>query len=206
MKYIIDIPDEYENDYISMSSLLGKEFCYPLRNMNKTYVIPTGLKIEPYTEPSQKAINLQHAHDIENVARMNYRKGAEDAWELARRIICPPDCCEDSISAHTKEIFNKEGWEIRGIFTDLSYQEAKSKYNEWQKQKDEIHVGDEVEYVEDHRKKIVVTSTYSDGWFDAIDSNGYLYINRNPVMWKKTGRHFPELIELLKKMGEESYV
>lgn len=71
-------------------------------------------------------------------------------------------------------------------------------------EKDKIRVGDEVEYVEDHRKKIVVTSTYSDGWFDAIDSNGYLYINRNPVMWKKTGRHFPELIELLKKMKEES--
>ena len=203
MKYIIDIPDEYENDYISMSPLLGKEFCYPLRNMNKTYVIPTGLKIEPYTEPSQKAINLQHAHDIENVARMNYRKGAEDAWELARRIICPPDCCEDSISKYTEKFLGIPSHKARAIFKDLSYQEVKAKYQEWKKQKDEIRVGDEVEYVEDHRKKIVVTSTYSDGWFDAIDSNGYLYIKRNPVMWKKTGRHFDGVEELLKKMWEK---
>lgn len=59
------------------------------------------------------------------------QKVEDEVWEFARRIICPSDCCEDSISAHTQEIFNKEGWEIRGIFNDLSYQEAKEKYEAW---------------------------------------------------------------------------
>lgn len=172
MKYIIDIPDEYENDYISMSPLLGKEFCYPLRNMNKTYVIPTGLKIEQYTETDRKAIE-------------------DEVWKFAKKV-------------RLKEFFDDNHNLHPYLDCFDSYQDAKAKHEELKKQKDEIRVGDEVEYVEDHRKKIVVTSTYSDGWFDAIDSNGYLYINRNPVMWKKTGRHFPELIELLKKMGEES--
>jgi len=172
VKYIIDIPDEYENDYISMSPLLGKEFCYPLRNMNKTYVIPTGLKIEQYTETDRKAIE-------------------DEVWKFAKKV-------------RLKEFFDDNHNLHPYLDCFDSYQDAKAKHEELKKQKDEIRVGDEVEYVEDHRKKIVVTSTYSDGWFDAIDSNGYLYINRNPVMWKKTGRHFPELIELLKKMGEES--
>ena len=66
MKYIIDIPDEYENDYISMSPLVGKEFCYPIRSMNKTYVIPTGLKIEPYTEPDRKAIEDEVKKNLYN--------------------------------------------------------------------------------------------------------------------------------------------
>lgn len=121
------------------------------------------------------------------------QKVENEVWEFAKEV-------------RLKEFIDEEG-RLHGYISSFnSYSEAKAKYEAWKKQKDEIRVGDEVEYVEDHRKKIVVTSTYSDGWFDAIDSNGYLYINRNPVMWKKTGRHFPELIELLKKMGEESYV
>lgn len=133
------------------------------------------------------------------------KKGQDDAWELARRIICPSDCCEDSISAHTKEIFNKEGWEIRGIFTDLSYQEAKSKYNEWQKQKDEIHVGDEVIAPDPYYESMVVTSLQEsdrgDMWLSTIGNDGMVYEFMETSV-KKTGRHFPEVAELLKKMGK----
>lgn len=186
MKYIIDIPDDRVCDYVG-----GIHLLIPYAMAGHKGYHDTGLNLTPYTEPSQKAIDLQHAHDIENVARMNYSKGTEEAWEFAKKV--------------RLEVFTDEEGRLRGYISGFdSYSEAKTKYEERLKQKEGIHVGDEVEYVEDHRKKIVVTSTYSDGWFDAIDSNGYLYINRNPVMWKKTGRHFPEFIELLKKMGEES--
>lgn len=127
-KYIIEVPsDLYEGrGTLRIPVKVGEgSLCW----------YNTHLKAESYTEPDRKAIDLQHAHDIENVARMNYSKGTEDAWEFARRIICPSDCCEDSISAYTKEIFNKEGWKIRGIFSDLSYQEAKAKYEAWLRQK-----------------------------------------------------------------------
>lgn len=144
-----------------------------------------GMALVPYIESDRKAIE-------------------DEVWYFARRIICPSDCCEDSISKYTEKFLNIPSHKVRAIFKDLSYQEVKAKYEEWKKQKDEIRVGDEVCYVYDHQwKKIVATNTYSDG-FDAIDSDGNLYLQRNPDMWEKTGRHFDEVEELLEKMrGEE---
>ena len=195
MKYIIDIPDKY----VMATNPRRLMIC------EDTVCIATGIELTPYNEPSQKAIDLQHAHDIENVARMNYSKGAEDAWELSRRIICPSDCCEDSISAYTKEIFNKDGWEIRGIFNDLSYQEAKAKYEAWKKKEEEIRVGDEVIPLYAQYDTMVVTrlwtSEFSDEWVDTIAGDGKIYQFLKTSI-KKKGRHFPEVGELLKVLSE----
>ena len=58
MKYIIDIPKEYESDWVNKSSRLGFELCFPINETatNKKYHIPTGLKLESYTEPDREAI------------------------------------------------------------------------------------------------------------------------------------------------------
>ena len=64
-------------------------------------------------------LKAKEEYQSQGISYVSDRKTIEDeVWKLARRIICPSDCCKDSISAHTKEIFNKEGWEIRGIFND----------------------------------------------------------------------------------------
>ena len=73
---------------------------------------------------------------------------------------------------------------------------------EWLKQKDEIHVGDEV----------VTDDVLSNGFVTRIDE--YKDANIvwemggtgcvNAALLKKTGRHFPEVAELLEKIrGEE---
>lgn len=58
MKYIIDIPKEYESDWVNKSSRLGFELCFPINETatNKKYHIPTGLKLESYTELDREAI------------------------------------------------------------------------------------------------------------------------------------------------------
>lgn len=58
MKYIIDIPKEHEFDWVNKSSRLGFELCFPINETatNKKYHIPTGLKLESYTEPDREAI------------------------------------------------------------------------------------------------------------------------------------------------------
>lgn len=208
MKYIIDIPNADVSRWIGLTPL-GKKLYVPISvEDGKEYLIATEIYAEEYTEPDRNAIDLQHAHDIENVARMNYSKGTEDSWELARRIICPSDCCEDSISAYTKEIFNKDRWEIRGIFKDLSYQEAKAKYEEWLKRKDEIHVGDELKQITASGSptgaKCIVVKIDGDK-MNGIKKDGSLVVCSSQVKrwWTKTGRHFPEVAELLKKMREE---
>ena len=195
MKYIIDIPDEYENDYISMSPVLGKEFCYPLRNMNKTYVIPTGLKIEPYTEPSQKAIDLQYARDIENVARMNYNEGTKDAWDFARSINYLE--YDDFVSCF--------GGKTEEAVYELSYSEVKAKYEAWKKQKDEIRVGDEIVYADDpNKEKAIVLRLYQPKQYKPLadilceDGTVVKMVNVESLAW--TGRHFDEVEDMLKKM------
>ena len=58
MKYIIDIPKEHEFDWVNKSSRFGFELCFPINETatNKKYHIPTGLKLESYTEPDREAI------------------------------------------------------------------------------------------------------------------------------------------------------
>lgn len=194
MKYIIDLPDAY----ISESALLGDILSIPIcLESGKCYEIPTGIKLEPYIEP-----------DMDEIRQMAH----EEVWEFARRIICPSDCCEDSISAHTKEIFNKEGWETRGIFNDLSYQEAKAKYDAWKKSKEEIHVGDEVQYsLGNYEYTFIVFGKENDTLYgirsDEVDMgdvyNGWDFCDRRERTLKKTGRHFDEVEKLLKKMKED---
>ena len=170
MKYIIDIPDEYENDYISMSPLLGKEFCYPLRNMNKTYVIPTGLKIEQYTETDRKVIE-------------------DEVWEFAKKV-------------RLEEFIDEEG-RLHGYISGFnSYSEAKAKYEAWKKQKDEIRVGDEVKENTGLWTGVVVGF---DEFGDLVimDRSGKSCGGYKTRHFRKTGRHFDEVEELLKKMGDE---
>lgn len=203
MKYIIEIENEPFGRNDDPFFPHGMDELYRAKGFKSLVFDQGGLdKLTPYTETDRKAIDLQHAHDIENVARMNYSKGAEEAWELARRIICPSDCCEDSISAYTKEIFNKDGWEIRGIFKDLPYQEAKSKYEAWKKQKAEIRVGDEVKENSGLWTGVVVGFDEVDDLI-IMDRSGKSCAGYKTRFFRKTGRHFDEVEELLKKMGDE---
>lgn len=177
MKYIIDIPSKA--DFVTAYYM---EDGLPV--MYKSDRIDD---LELYTEPDRKAIE-------------------DEVWELARRIICPSDCCEDSIFAHTKEIFNKEGWEIRGIFNDLSYQEAKSKYEAWLKQKDKIHVGDEVIFemafgngLDNTMKAVAIDQAATGEEWCILTENGCIETHDEEDLYK-TGRHFDEVGQMLEKM------
>lgn len=175
MKYIIDIPD---NTHWIQWIMEGTKDHHPYMD----WIDVKDLRF--YTEPDRKAIE-------------------EEVWGLARRIICPSDCCEDSISKYTEKFLDIPSYKARAIFKDLSYQEVKAKYEEWLKQKDEIRVGDEVKDHEDI--KAVVLDICMDG-------EAYTVYTENRICedwlkdegFVKTGRHFPEVAELLEKMrGEE---
>lgn len=177
MKYIIDLPKEYT----SKSSLFGEILSIPIQiNGGKNYNIPTAIKIRPYTEPDRKAIE-------------------DEVWELVRLLINTND-------SDLYEIFNHIDSE--DVIEKMNYQEAKAKYEEWKKQKDEIRVGDEVEYVCcDETIRFVVTGINNGHWAygfkypcDYDESGEYCDLDQ----LRKTGRHFDEVAELLKKMkGEE---
>lgn len=176
MKYIIDIPKEYESDWVNKSSRLGFELCFPINETatNKKYYIPTGFKLEPYIEPDRKAIE-------------------DETWELAERIA--DMSYDDFISCF-------EG-ETEEYVYGLPYHEVKAKYEEWKKRKDEIRVGDEVIYNGD---RVVVTDIFLQDitrlWIEGVTSSGKT-VEALESDIKKTGRHFAEIEELLKKLGGE---
>lgn len=82
---------------------------------------------------------------------------------------------------------------------DYSYQEAKAKYKAWRAERDEIRVGDEVVY---YGNKYVVGYVGADEVYHIVDRNWIRVVVQGDYQIFKTGRNFPEVAELLKKMGE----
>ena len=124
---------------------------------------------EPYTEPDRKAIE-------------------DEVWEFTGKI--QKMTCEQmhevlGITAPNYDYFCNE----------ISYQEAKSKYESWKAEKAEIRVGDEVILYDN--VKMIVTQVDRGTSIQGVDENGecYEYIECNEV--KKTGRHFDGIKDLL---------
>lgn len=128
-----------------------------------------------------------------------YEKGKaeteDEVWGFVRIITDMTEC-------ERKECFGGSTCDLDEYMT---YQEAKAKYDAWKKKKEEIRVGDEVEYECDGIVRFVVTGIKNSTAYgfrqmyeydDVSDVGEYCDID----MLKKTGRHFPEVAELLKKM------
>ena len=74
---------------------------------------------------------------VNGVDTYSYNKGAEDAWELMKRINEPRTMPENL------EMFRALGVsEFCQVFELLTPQEAKAKFDEWKKAKEEIKQGD----------------------------------------------------------------
>ena len=138
--------------------------------------VNTDLKMTPYTEPDRKAIE-------------------DEVWELAD-YMCRMGVQERDLCF---------GFQLTTEVTaNLSYQEAKSKFEAWLKQKDEICVGDEI-YSDGDFENSIVMETYGDGSVSVYTKSGCIEHWYNKVHnLKKTGRHFDEIAELLKKMRNEA--
>ena len=173
MKYIIDIPDK------AIEFMGGRDhvsvFVEPECKVGdcKHYALRISKEdIEPYTEPNRKA--------IEN-----------EVWDFAIS-------CIDMDGIDFYRCFEHDS-----VFylTEYTYSEAKSKYDEWKRKKEEIRVGDEVK-IKDLEDKGIVTSVLATRcdvlWFDGTVSEDVLMSELY-----KTGRHFDEIEDFLKKMGEK---
>lgn len=93
--------------------------------------------------------------------------------------------------------------EIFGYDTDkMDYRDYKSKYEAW-KEKDVIHVGDEIISVEDDVKAFMLDCADYESIY-VMTEHGCVERWKDLTEVKKTGRTFPEVAELLQKMrGEE---
>ena len=116
-----------------------------------------------------------------------------------------------------RKAIENEVWELARIVTSMNmqdymecfvedaalvmtYQEAKARYETWKKEKEEIHVGDEVTYGD--RIGVVVRIDTEGSGVNVVGRDGCTaYIGMADVA--KTGRHFPDVKKLLERMKAE---
>ena len=109
---------------------------------------------------------------------------------------------EDEVWSFSWKMFNMDIGKYAEIFGDngcpSDYREAKTKYEAWSKQN--IREGDEVIY--NSRTRAVVLKPETKEKYGTILTSEFATIAVSHDDLEKTGRRFPEVAELLKKMRD----
>lgn len=196
-KYIIKLP---ENTHWVQWILESTEDHHPYMDFRHVE------DLTPYIEPDLDAIkqeeyekgyktakvqcDIQTEKDLREVGERHYQKGLSDAWDAARTLWNTPN---------RKEIF---GYTVfSNALMSLTGQEVIEKIRQYEQEKEEqIQVGDEIT---DGITTAIVTKisgSLSEPVIQAIELDGEVY--ENFENGHKTGRHFPEIAEVLQKMKE----
>ncbi len=185
-KYIIDLPSDLYDVYGTLR--------VPVRvGKGDISWYNTFLSVEPYIPDKDKAHKAREDGYVSGI-----KKGAKEAWELARKLTHPSN--GGLYENEKKEIFDRCNSD--SVLIEMSYQEAKAKYDAWRKQKCEIRVGDEVIPDNNNWKGVVVAIDCEFNDLTIMDLSGKS-ANYDAKGFSKTGRHFSQVEELMKKMREE---
>lgn len=177
-KYVIEIPEDRIKDG-KLYLMAEVESVVPTR-------IQTGIKTTPYTEPDEQEI-IDKAH--------------EEAWEFMGKIECMT-CGE------VHDVFGIDEDNSAWLCNQLSYSDAKARYDQWKAEHEQIRVGDEVGYfgVADNDGNVCyegVVIEINNDTCRVLEKDGSTYELNKTLIRHKTNRHFPEVAELLEKMREE---
>ena len=198
MKYVIDIDIV---PYLCMTE--GNNMSPPLykaKGFNSLVFDQNGLdKLEKYEDADALQIEMDAKFKgYDSGFKKGYDNGAGDAWAFARAMFYPK-----AIGGTNAENFNEcyHGKSAEEVLKDMSYEEAKIRYDAWKQEKEsQIKVGDEVEH----------ESLHNIGFVTRVEESG---IN---VVWncgrtgfcgtdevKKTGKYFGAIVDILKNMCDE---
>ena len=165
--------------------------------------------LTPYTAPDleqvrKEAYDKGHddataeiGSDEQAIADKAYQNGLSDAWEAARKI-CTNWVLPDSVLS---EIFGM-GKTIDDIMKENTASEVIAKIRVYEQEKEEIKVGDEVATDAGNRASVLYENP--DG------TQAFVFKSDGTAAWwtksalHRTGRNFPEIATVLKKMREES--
>lgn len=163
---------------------------------------------EGYEEGLKRGEDIEQANAAETkkeVAKQNYERGLNDAWEYARKIVLGKTDGGIGINAVIAIFGNTSTYEI---FMDFTVPEVISKIKDYYKSleksqiEDEIKIGDEVEIPQMESKGIVVATANKETILVLSKyMDGLLRTEKHKV--KKTGRYFPQINEIIKNMYED---
>lgn len=125
-----------------------------------------------------------------------YQQGLNDAWDAARKIISMP---ESDLLDLFDNVYSTLCTSVQVILKYDAF-DSISRIKKYEDSKLEIMVGDEVE-TEDGMKMVIVALINKD--FAGLGDDGKFMFGELDGTITRTGRHFPEITTVLKKMRGE---
>lgn len=188
-KYIIEIDSHMTNKH---------EDLYGIKELESLVFDQNGLdKLEERKEPglSQK--------DIDKARYEGFVRGLNDAWGIARKVAMRSTTQGSYYPSTLYEVFGHSDYQdVLMEHSGLSAYGCVQEYEKRKREEEVFRVGDEVEYKE---YKYVITGMFDTGVLDMMDSDGHHYYSPDAKHMKKTGRSFPEVAEVLRKLKEKSH-
>ena len=207
--YNIYIRDESEEPLVFSQRILnGLTIRIPIPNTTENYRIPHILTSYMEAELQTYMLTEEERQQAKQEEKTAYNKGLTDAWDAARKIGAYEEAGE--LSIYTMEQIFGHAFSAR-IFHDFDASEVITKIKEYEDEQQKIKVGDEVIYQYNDREKTGIVYdvvNFSDGNVYQIFSPFELYATDSVTsgidkIIRKTGRHFPQVEELLKAMKGE---
>lgn len=171
MKYIINVPeDRVQGDRLCVMGIMEDSL---------SHYLPTGIKATPYDESEAE------------------QRGQEEAWEFAQKILAPPNNSDALTAEDLADCYGTD--DAYDVICEMTYQEACEKYEAWKKEMEEIKIGDEIRNGGVYGIVTLVEKKADGICYHVVGDDGYVWY-LNDLVTKKTGRHFPEVADLLEKM------
>ncbi len=186
-KYIIELGD---NELAYQTIIIdGTPYIKPLQLLSYTDPDIEQSRKEAYYNGYSAALKDGQKETYDD----GYNQGLADAWDACRRIV---------LDTRIGDTFSVFGIESRSqVIRDLTAAEAIEKIKQHEQELEKIKVGDEVRHGE---VVFVITHIDENGLLAGMSAEGKHYTKKRPEDWTKTGRQFPEVVELLEKMrGKE---
>ena len=201
-KYIIELLDDCQSEFKGIMV-----FGVTQEKQISVELIPEE-SLRPYTEPDLDAIReeeyekgvqdtKQHWVDAPRSCayKLGYENGLNDAWDVARKIALDKEDGGLDTVAYCETFGYGKGF--GAILKTFTASECIEKIRQYEQGKEKIKVGDEV--ITDSGKAVVTgVGPVHFEYFNADGSSGYDEVKNV----KKTGRTFPEIAEVLRKMKE----
>ena len=196
-KYIIELPDD--EHLISWWTYTGTEDGKQHIDFHEVVKTPYDLdaiRKEAYAEGYKEGMQLS----IDDAKlKKEYQRGLNDAWNAARKIVLSREdgglfCYEER-----KAVFGCGNYMALKTFLAPEAIEKIRQYE--QAQEEQIQVGDEVIGIYssgEQTNPFVITKWNSDYYFGIYSGSGEFC--QGGLKLQKTGRHFPEIAEVFKKM------